>query len=587
MGAYYIIGTEGMGRKKCGIMRPLQKPFVVVVCTFMLETHMKALFRHIRKDRDAMLLFGVVLFSIAVNGQQVEQTVTLSNGWNAVYVSVAPAASTDDLFASWPVWSVSAYNAQSFLSTVSTAGGKTGESVVNAPYWIWSREAPQASTLKALLADTVIWCYATNRTPFTVTLRGEPAAPRIAWHATEANSTQSLNIFGLRLGGRVKLNDWLAGSPAVANGTIYRIAGINDASPTFVPLNGFSNKPIYVNDGDVVFVPGAEVSDWSGPLYIMPRVGLNFGTEGMLDEMSIRNDGAAEKMVSISYIDSVDGIVRPELLFRESYGETATAEWRPLTNTLTRALATGETWKVALALDRSKLSNTEAAIGGILRIEETGGTLTRAWLPVAAKDVKPLSVWPQGLWVANLTLSKVSFYKADAKRTDGVPAGGRMKLKVYVRMEADGSAHLLQRVMVKGTRLSSAALPVDLPDTPAASGTFGATDSPLTFNYTIGATSPSNPFRHALHPLFDNKQMDFKTPAPDGDDPANYVGSVKPESFSIGGRVEFLFNEAAATAWTPVEKLSGSCKWIYTGVRRDGPVVAEGTFTMQRIAVGD
>ena len=96
---------------------------------------------------------------------------------------------------------------------------------------------------------------------------------------------------------------------------------------------------------------------------------------------------------------------------------------------------------------------------------------------------------------------------------------------------------------------------------------------------------PSNPFRHALHPLFDNKQMDFKTPAPDGDDVTNYVGSVKPESFSIGGGVEFAFAENAATAWTPVEKLSGTCKWSYTGVRRDGPVVAEGTFTMQRIAV--
>ena len=171
-----------------------------------------------------------------------------------------------------------------------------------------------------------------------------------------------------------------------------------------------------------------------------------------------------------------------------------------------------------------------------------------------------------------------------ANRTDGVTAGGRMKLNVYVRVETNGTAHLLQRVTVNGTRLSSAVLPVDLPDTPAASGTFGATDFPLTFNYTIGATSPSNPFRHALHPLFDNKQMDFKTPAPDGDNVTNYVGSVKPESFSIGGRVEFLFNETAATAWTPVEKLSGTCKWSYTGVRRDGPVVAEGTFTMQRIA---
>ena len=399
-----------------------------------------------------------------------------------------------------------------------------------------------------------------------------------------SGAADTLNPIGMRLGGSVKLNDWLAGSPALENGTVYVMGGTTEAAPSFVPAVGFSNKPVNVSDGAVVFVSGTEVSDWSGPLYMMPRAGIDFGTDRMVDEMSVRNDGEAEKTVNITYIDSVDGATRPELLYRESYSEMATAEWLPLTNTLTRALATGETWRVAFALDRSKLSNTEAEIGGVLRIEETGGTRTLAWLPVSAKDVKPVSAWPQGLWVADLTLSKVSFYKADAKRTDGVPAGGRMKLKVYVRMDADGSAHLLQRVTVNGSRLSSAALPVDLPDTPAASGTFGATDFPLTFNYTIGATSPSNPFRHALHPLFDNKQMDFKTPAPDGDNVTNYVGSVKPESFSIGGRVEFLFNEAAATAWTPVEKLSGSCKWIYMGVRRDGPVVAEGTFTMQRIA---
>ena len=77
--------------------------------------------------------------------------------------------------------------------------------------------------------------------------------------------------------------------------------------------------------------------------------------------------------------------------------------------------------------------------------------------------------------------------------------------------------------------------------------------------------------------------MDFKTPAPDGDNITNYVGSVKPELFSIGGEVQFTFAENAATVWTPSERLSGSCKWIYTGVRRDGPVVADGLFTMQRI----
>ena len=40
----------------------------------------------------------------------------------------------------------------------------------------------------------------------------------------------------------------------------------------------------------------------------------------------------------------------------------------------------------------------------------------------------------------------------------------------------------------------------------------------------------------------------------------------------------------AANAWTPVESLTGDAKWTYTGVRRDGPVVAEGRFTMRRVA---
>jgi len=520
------------------------------------------------------------LASTSAAAAQIEQSITLTNGWNAVYVSVAPSASADEVFADWPTWSVSAYNADAFLHTSSTEGGRTGEGVVRAPFWIWSRESSAGSTLKTLQADTVLVCFSTNSEPYTVTLRGVPVAPRIAWHASDDTvNTNFRNIFGVRLSGQVKASEWLAGCPAAVGASLYYISGPDESSPRLRPL-AKGTKPAYLNDGSVVFSTGTRVSDWSGPLYIMPRVGIDFDEEGMIDELSIRNDGAAEKTVNITYIDSVDGMTRPDLLYRESYGETASADWQPLAHALTRSIATGETWRVVFALDRTKLANTEQKIGGILRIEETGGTQTLAWVPVSAKDVKPVSIWPQGLWVANLTLSKVSFYKADANRTDGVTAGGRMKLNVYVRVETNGTAHLLQRVTVNGTRLSSAVLP----DTPAASGTFGATDFPLTFNYTIGATSPSNPFRHALHPLFDNKQMDFKTPAPDGDNVTNYVGSVKPESFSIGGRVEFLFNETAATAWTPVEKLSGSCKWIYTGVRRDGPVVAEGTFTMQRIA---
>ena len=523
----------------------------------------------------------------ALHGATIDQNVVLSNGWNAVYVSVAPSQSADELFADWPVWSVSAYNAQSYRRTASTSGGMTGEGVVRAPFLIWTRESPEGSTLKALAADTVLVCYSTNAAPFTAHLRGVPAAPRIAWHVSDdgEDASATRNLVGVRVSGSVNANSYFAGCPAVNAGEFLRITGKSEANPGFVSLSGFTgSRPPMLNDGDVVFVPGASVSDWSGPLYITPRAGVDFAAEGMVDEIVIRNDGAADKTVVMEYVVSSDGASRPDLLCRESYSETTTGSWEAFTEPLYRTLTTGETWKVSLALDRTKLAGTGAKLGGVISIREDGGTLSQAWLPVSAVDSKTSAPWPQGLWLASIRLSMVSYYQADGKRTDGVTSGGTMPVRALVYVDANGQAKLVQRAVVGSSRVSSANLPVDLGAVAPSRGTFGDASAPLAFSYTIAADSPSNPFRHALHPLFDGKQMDFKTPAPSGDDIANYQGSVKPEWFSIGGEVEFAFDENAAETWSPVEELTGNAKWTYTGVRRDGPVVAEGRFKMHRIA---
>ena len=155
--------------------------------------------------------------ALLARGAQIEQNITLTNGWNAVYVSVAPSQSADEVFADWPVYSVSAYNADAFLYTSSTVGGFTGEGVVRAPFWIWSRESPEANTLNSLKADSVLICFSTNAAPYTATLRGTPVAPRIAWHVSDDTSnTDFRNMFGVRLSGEVKASDWLAGCPAIA-----------------------------------------------------------------------------------------------------------------------------------------------------------------------------------------------------------------------------------------------------------------------------------------------------------------------------------------------------------------------------------
>lgn len=538
------------------------------------------------KARATVCAVAAAAVALLARGAQIEQNITLTNGWNAVYVSVAPQATADEVFADWPVWSVSAYNPDAFLYTASTVGGLTGEGVVRGPFWIWSRESPEANTLNSLKADSVLICFSTNAAPYNVTLRGTPVAPRIAWHVSDDTSnTDFRNMFGVRLSGEVKASEWLAGCPAIENEnvTLYYISGPNESEPRLRQLaRGTSSHML--NDGSVVFSTGTCVSDWSGPLYIMPHAGVDFSADGTIDEITIRNDGVAEKTVTLVYMDSFDGLTRPELLYREFYNDYSTPDWTTLSGELTCTIDTGKTWRVSLALDRTKLAGTGENVGGIIRIAETGGTKTMAWLPVSAVDAKSAAPWPQGLWVATIKLTKVSYYRKDGDKVDDVPAGGTMPVKVFLVVDEHGAAKLVQRATVNGTRISSAYLPVDMGAVAPTSGEFGKSSFPLTFNYTIGARSPSNPFRHALHPLFDGKQMDFKTPAPDGDDFNNYVGSVKPEWFSIGGGVEFKFDENAATSWTPVEQLSGTAKWIYTGVRRDGPVVAQGRFTMKRVA---
>ena len=554
------------------------------------------------------------LTPLFLSAATVDVSVTLKPGWNALYVPVAPAATADATFADWPVPSVSLYSARTFLATRSTAGGLTGEGVTRAPFWIWTREAPAASTLTAIVADSVLVCCNTGATAFVAHLRGTPAAPRIAWHVS-SDTGDALNFVGIGLnpGAKVKASAYFAGCPAVTGGAFYRLSGAED-SPRVVSLAGLSSTAsATLTDGMSVLVPGAAVSDWSGPLCVTPRDGLDFGSTRVTDEVTIRNDGAAEKTVTLSLVSSTDGADAPPLLVRDAGAALVNPDWQALTAggaAVSRTLATGETWRVTVALDRSRLTGTGATLGAVLRVAETGGTEMRVHLPVTAADVKDASAWPSGLWAIDLELDRVSRYVTDTERLDGVKAGGTMKLRLYAHVTADGTTRLLSRVTVAGTensdgtvaqtaygpqaalpggqdaarRLTSAALPVDCAAlAPAGGATWGERQ---TFGYRIAATSPSNPFRHPLHPMFDGKDANFDPLPYDGDDFRNYANAVKPELFSIGGQVVLVPDASAGTAWTPQETVAGACDWIYTGLMRQGPVKASGRFVARRVVAG-
>ena len=551
----------------------------------------------------------------ALYGQLVDQRITLTPGWNAVYISVAPQAGADELFKNWPVQSVSAYRSSETVGTEQLPGGLTGEYTANLPFGVWTREVPVASTLPQIPADTILVCFNTNQAPYEVVLRGQPMAPRITWRPSPPDKV-IYNYVGVRLAGEVTAADYFAGAKIIH--PVLKLGGMQEAHPiAFNPQRGAT--PWKLTDGTVVLVRTEKVSDWSGPLHVFPQDGVHFGTDEDTAQVEIRNDGTEPKTVQFDFVRSKGEMLIPTLQWKDLSNLFSTNRWVQLEPPLVKTLQTGEVWRVGLAVDRRQFPSSVQGerFGGVLKITETGGTHMKVDLPCSVDVAKipdgfkqPPGRWPVGLWEGYAELNQVSRW-SNGKSSDGLPAGGRMRIRLLIHVDEDGDAYLLQRVTVGAvkdedgipqqalfgpraqiptdfgslTRISCAALPIGLGILPSRAGSFlGGPNSELVFSYRIGENDPSNPFHHTLHPHFDGLKADFKTPAPSGEDFENYIGAVKPERFPIGGEIGLAFDQTQDTPWEPVETATGRVRWIYTGVRREGPLRADGTFKISRIS---
>ena len=559
------------------------------------------------------LFAAVSLFVVGkISAATIDVSMKLNVGWNAIYLPCA-IGDAGSAFASWPVPSVSVYQASSFLETGTTAGGLTGEREAKNSFLIWSREVPAASSLKSVQGDSILVCCNTGSVAVTVSVRGESVAPRVSWHTTVDGDTY--NYVGVRLneGASVNAAAYFAGCGAANGAKFYKLTGTSESGyKVTAAASGFgSSTAAKLVNGQVVLVPGKEVSEWSGPLYVMPRSGIIFGKGGVQKELSIRNDGVEEKVVKVKMIPSTTvGDEAPLVMVRNADEQLINTEWKAMKVNdlvLEKVLATGETWRVSMAVDRRAMGMSGKEFGAILEIWEEGGTEMRVDVPVTAVDWQGEKAWPCGLWAFDLELDKVTRYVKDTQKVEGVKAGGKMKLRVYAYVDEEGGAVLLPRVTICGKkaedgtvtrtaygpeaaipngmdyarRLTSVALPVDIGAVAAMSGS--SWGKSVTFKYTIGSKSGSNPFRHPLHPMFDGKDGNFEELGYDGDDFNNYAKSVKPELFSIGGELDLEWGETSGTAWSPEDTMTGTCNWIYTGLMRQGPIKASGKFTAERV----
>ena len=506
------------------------------------------------------------------------QGVTLKPGWNAVYVEVSPEADATAVFGPWPVDSVGVYDPASFLATrqFSADGGSDG--LVSSPIFMWNREYPEATSVTRVPAGVVCLCFNTNLASgaegtFSTNLVGVPAAPRTTWHRSEGGEVLNYFGFSVRPGAAVAPGAYLAGFGDLAGGSLLRIGGKRREDPP-------SRLPVYSNDtvadGEVLLVGATAPSDDDrlpfGPALLVWR-----------DADVARTNAAWHAL--------------------EGFGAFAS-----------KRLAAGETWRVQFGLDRA---NVPAGLvqgipfGALLTaLDDDGGSQMKATVPLRAETSgadAARTAWPSGLWIADVALDTVDFASAE----NPAPAGGVLKLRLPLHVDAEGRVRLLQRVVAAGEadaagnlayrlyageaeppatasqalRISSAVLPTETPVVEAKFADFSSEIGIATFEFEVAADGATSLLRHPYHPQHDGLRWDFSTPAPSGDFIDNYKGEVKPETFSVKNTLMLSFDfGAGASRWDPQDAVSGSCWWRFSGLRREGDLVASGPLSLKRVS---
>ena len=544
------------------------------------------------------------------------QSLSLVQGWNAVYVEVAPDATANDFFADWPVDHVGLYDPASFLATRQFGADWDSEGLTGSSMALWKRGFPEASSFSRVPAGSVLVTYCTNES-HSVTIRGVPAAPRTTWHVSGTNAVY--NFFGFSTTQQTDISAYLEGSPCegVKSRAYYRIVGDNlDAGPGPLEVRTWNSK---VSDGDVLLLPSDDLSDWSGVLFVSPMNGIDFGQNGVKATLTVRNDGKSPRTVSVALEQAANaaelqlsGTLPLCLHVRDADVARTNAAWSaalsgygPVTK---KELAPDETWRLEFGLDRTAFSSLVKGLsfGALLRITEDGDSHAKVVVPLAGETsgvVVPDAALPVGLWVADVQFDHV----LAPGSTVGTETGGAAKLRLPIHIDANGKVRLLQRVVTAGeiaadgtytyrlyagsavvpttatmvTRISAVCLPTETPVIEAA----GESDSVIAFSFTVAADGATSILRHPLHPQHDGLRWDFSTPAPSGDDFQNYKGDVKPETFSVGNRIEMSFGlNGGEAAWNPEGTKSGTCRWTFSGLMRQGNIVLSGPMTVKRVS---
>lgn len=551
----------------------------------------------------AIFLFLVTHLFAADEKASVSQSISAKVGWNAIYVNVVPERSADELFANWKTDSISVYRTIS----VGDLGALRGDNAApETRYFTWHRDMPEASTLHQLPGDCVLVFKASEA--FDDTIVGMPVARQMAWEPGE-NAT---NYFGIStIGTTVTAEAYHTGLPTSSALSYFQIYGTS-AEPTLSAVT--SSKKL--SSGQALVVRNVKAGAWSGAFTLSPHDGIDFGESKTLSAVTIKNQTGIKQTFKVK-LNGSNGQGAPTFtLYRREVLDHSEEAWKVFTpdTIYSKELEADAAWTFFIGLDRSQFETADdgASRVAILTVCSDAPAYHMEQIPVSAKAYTLQSdteegKWPNGLWLLEAQMDTVTrIVSSDGSVEQDMPTASKMPVRLLMYVDGNQQMKLLQRVTLAvlgeaglkqsqllygpnatlpGTendtiRLSTPLMPVDVPVVPLQ-GTFLGQASG---SFTVGEDSPSNPWKHAYHPEHDGLDWDFKTKAPSGDTFQNYMGTVKPETWSIGNTLEMTW-DAPSAIWSPEESYTGRLTWTITGLRHEAPLVVCGKFTFRRILV--
>ena len=457
----------------------------------------------------AIILFFTISAACPSIAQTVNQTITLTPGWNAVYLEVEPATSDcGTVFRDIPVLSVWWWDPRTdtveFIQDPDTL-------VPEQQQWRVYFPSYPKNILTNLFAiqggmPYLIHLDGTETVQWTVT--GRPCLPKIDW------KTDSLNLVGFHLeeGNEPLFGDFFSASSAHDVQKIYIMNAAGDWTQVTDPATTFMKR------GEAFWIHCKGSSDFTGPLDVSLEQGETVDYADSLVEQTVRigNQSAADYgAVTVTLTGNVP------LNYWKYAPESNEAGWTPLPVDL--PIPAGGQNRLRLAVDRTNFEPTETR-NGIIEIRNSAGM--QILLPVSAQGTDKT-----GLWVGHAVINKVSL----PTRSDPpeIPAtGSEAQIRLIVHQDSDGTVRLLKQVSQVwegddtngrfvlttatdaqtlenysgstmrdgrrfGRRVSSAAF--GFSEFIVLSGSISV-ESDLTGVHTISETDALNPYRHKYHP---------------------------------------------------------------------------------------